>query len=390
MSTVELAADRRRRHRAAAVAVWPPALPPLDQDERALLVDWLRGSAATRKWPALLEVAGTARLELAERLADKALATGLLTLKETFDRGRWQRATVAWVALEALQEQLGLATRSQRDARRETLTARLEALMDDALVGEAAQALAESSMAVAAAESRAALLEALRGWVAEGLDGLRQDFALYLDHTKAVSPGEWDWLARHFDLPALGIGSFAPTLTVSGDASLRWEVDQRIDLSVSAFATLPADAVCRLQAVVNPPQRWWLIENRASFEKQAARREPGDALVWIAGRPTRAWAAAIARLVALAPAPAAISADADPAGIEIAMTAAQPFAAAGLPWSPWAMEPERLDRPGLQSLGRYDRATLARLAGQTLPPELAALRDALAERGVKAEQEGWL
>ena len=54
------------------------------------------------------------------------------------------------------------------------------------------------------------------------------------------------------------------------------------------------------------------------------------------------------------------------------------------------MEPERLHRPGLQPLGRYDREVLARLAERALPPELAALRNALIERGVKAEQEGWL
>lgn len=96
------------------------------------------------------------------------------------------------------------------------------------------------------------------------------------------------------------------------------------------------------------------------------------------------------RLLQLAPAPAAISADADPAGIEIALAAAAPWVAAGLPWAATAMEPERLDRRGLQPLGRYDRAVLDRLATAALPAELAALRDALNERGVKAEQEGWL
>ncbi|HEY0954565.1 MAG TPA: hypothetical protein VGE36_07410, partial [Roseateles sp.] len=113
-------------------------------------------------------------------------------------------------------------------------------------------------------------------------------------------------------------------------------------------------------------------------------------LVWIAGRPTRAWAQAMVRLLALAPAPAAISADADPAGIEIALAAAAPWIAVGQPWVATAMEPARLDRAGVQPLGAYDRAVLQRLAAQDLPPELAALRDAMAQRGVKAEQEGWL
>lgn len=389
MNTRELSADRTRRHRAAGAPVWPASLPALDVDERELLVDWLRGSADTRRWQALLEVAGAARIELAARLADKALAAGLCTLKESFERGRWQRSSLLWVELEALQAALGLPTQSQRDARRQALADRLAALMDDALAGEAAQGLAESRMAVGLVEARAALLEALRGWVGEGGAGLRRDFALRLGHTKAVSEGECQWLERHFDLPALGIGAFAPELTLAGHLSLHWPGGLRVDMGVAPFITLPVESLAALERVT-PPTRWWLIENRASFEKQAARCEQGVGLVWIAGRPTRGWGAGMTRLLQLAPAPAAISADADPAGIEIALAAAAPWVAAGLPWAATAMEPERLDRRGLQPLGRYDRAVLDRLATAALPAELAALRDALNERGVKAEQEGWL
>lgn len=385
----ELSADRSRRHLAAAAPVWPGRVPALDDDEKALLLDWLRDSAETRKWQGLLEAAGAQRIDLAGRLSDKLLAQGAATRKEAFEQGRWRPALLCWVELEALQAALGLPTRSGRDARRAALSARLDALMGHELVGEAAQALAESRMAVSAAEARAALLEALLGWVAEGETGLRRDFALRLGHTKAVSDGEWQWLERHFDLPALGIGNFAPQFTLAGHLSLHWGEGQRVDMGVASFLTLPAESVASLERVT-PPRRWWLIEGRASFEKQARRCEPGVALVWIAGRPTSAWATAMTRLLQLAPAPADISADADPAGIEIALAAAQPWERAGLPWTPTAMEPERLNRPGLQPLGRYDRDLLARLAGRELPPELAALRDALLARGVKAEQEGWL
>ncbi|HEV6968216.1 hypothetical protein [Roseateles sp.] len=391
MSTRELSASRTRRLLAAATPAWPPGLPPLDVDERELLVEWLRGSAPTRKWEdSLLKAAGPQRIELAQRLSDLALKAGLCTRCERFDKGRWRPVELRWVELEALQTALGLATGSDRDARRMALAERLDALMADELVGEAAQALAESRMAVGPAEARAALLQALLDWTAEGAEGLRRDFALRLGHTKAVGDGEWRWLERHFDLPALGIGAFAPTLTLAGDLGLVWPGGRRVDLAALGFASLPVPSLLTLQRVDGPPTRWWLIENRASFEKQAARREPGVALAWIAGRPTRAWREAMARLIAVAPAPAAISADADPAGIEIALAAAQPWEAAGLPWSALAMEPARLDRPGLQPLGRYDRAVLERLAAQPLPPDLAALRDAMAERGVKAEQEGWL
>lgn len=390
MSTRELSADRSRRHRAAQAPVWPPTLPALDVDERELLADWLRGSADSRPWTALLDAAGAARIELADRLADRALAAGLFTLKEKFERGRWLRAGVAWVGLEALQAALGLSTRGQRDGERQALADQLATLMADALVGEAAQDLAESRMAVKPAQARAALLQALITWVAAGRQGLRRDFALHLDHTKAVGEGEWAWLERHFDLPALGIGPFAPTLTLAGAASLVWPGARRLDLAALPFVTLPAEALEPLLAVETAPTRWWLIENRASFEKQAARLAPGTLLVWVAGRPTRAWAAAIGRLLALAPAPAAISADADPAGIEIALAAARPWVDRDLPWQPEAMEPARLSHPRAQALGTHDRATLARLAQAGLPPMLAALRDAMLARGLKAEQEGWL
>ncbi|MEO6279790.1 DUF2399 domain-containing protein [Roseateles sp.] len=390
MSTRELTADRTRRHRGAAAPVWPPHLPPLDVDERELLTDWLRGSADSRPWPSLLDIAGPGRIDLADRLADKALAAGLFTLKEKFERGRWQRAGVAWVELEALQTALGLPTKSQRDAQRQALCDQIDTLMADPLVGEAAQDLAQSRMALKPAQARAALLQALAAWVAAGQQGLRRDFALHLGHTKAVADGEWAWLERHFDLPALGIGPFAPTLTLAGAASLVWPGGRRVDLAALPFVTLPTEGLERLLAVEPAPTRWWLIENRASFEKQAARLAPGTLLVWIAGRPTRAWTTALGRLLALAPAPAAISADADPAGIEIALAAAQPWVNRDLPWQPEAMEAVRLSHPRAQALGAYDLATLDRLGHTELPPMLAALRDAMRERGLKAEQEGWL
>lgn len=245
-------------------------------------------------------------------------------------------------------------------------------------------------MAFKPAQARAALLQALVTWVAAGQQGLRRDFALHLGHTKAVSEGEWAWLGRHFDLPALGLSPFAPTLTLAGAAALVWPDARRLDLAALPFVTLPTEALDRLLAVEPAPERWWLIENRASFEKQAARLAPSTLLVWIAGRPTHAWTAALTRLLALSPAPAVISADADPAGIEIACAAAQPWVNRSLSWQPEAMEPARLSHPRAQGLGAYDLATLARLEQAELPPMLAALRDAMLARGLKAEQEGWL
>ena len=41
----------------------------------------------------------------------------------------------------------------------------------------------------------------------------------------------------------------------------------RVDLGMLPFATLPVSALQTVQRVDTPPTRWWLIENRASFEK---------------------------------------------------------------------------------------------------------------------------
>jgi len=142
-----------------------------------------------------------------------------------------------------------------------------------------------------------------------------------------------------------------------------------------------------------PPQRYWLIENRASFERQAAQREPDVALIWLPGRPPGEWMLAVGALLDRAPASARISADPDPAGVEIALTAGSLWEQRGLTWEPHLMGVEQLrsTRQTLPLDAHHDPATLARLQDRPgVPKALRELCAHMAREQVKAEQEGWL
>ena len=98
-------------------------------------------------------------------------------------------------------------------------------------------------------------------------------------------------------------------------------------------------------------------------------------------------------LLDVAPAPAWISADPDPAGVEIAMTAGALWSARGLAWEPHRMGADVLrEARHTRPLDTdHDPAVLARLAARTdLPDGLRELCAHMAAEGVKGEQEGWL
>jgi hypothetical protein len=143
--------------------------------------------------------------------------------------------------------------------------------------------------------------------------------------------------------------------------------------------------------VVAAPKVYWLIENRASFERQSRQLAPGVCLVWLPGRPSNAWLEAMRWLLTQAAAPATMSCDPDPAGIQIALTAAALWDEAEVAWEVSHMAPSYWQMSKTLPLNDYDRRVLAELqTNPTLPPDLAALRDFILSSGTKAEQEGWL
>jgi hypothetical protein len=96
-------------------------------------------------------------------------------------------------------------------------------------------------------------------------------------------------------------------------------------------------------------------------------------------------------LLVQAPAPATLSCDPDPAGIQIALTAGALWDEAGVTWQVSHMAPSCWQTGKTLPLNDYDRRVLAELqTNATLPPDLAALRDFILSSGTKAEQEGWL
>lgn len=371
----------------------PPfsALPALRPAQAALLRDWLRGHAAERRWQTLLDQAGAERLELADELLTLLLACGALQTRERFVHAQWRVERVVWADLAALQQALGLATRQEQSDQRDALAARLKTLAQQVpWLAPAARHCLDARVSDATRQARLDLLLALARWHEEQCFGLQRDFAQFArGHTKAISAGEWDWLAQHVALQELGIARFAPLLWLGGTLTLGTACG-RIDVAAAGLCGLPA-ALLAAPVQVQAPQGYWLIENRASFERQALAAAPGTCVVWLPGQPPTSWRQAMAWLIAAAPAPARISCDPDPAGVAIALTAGALWDAAGLPWQPHAMEAAAWRQAPQLPLTAHDRDWLTRLLARTdLPAPLRALCLALEQGGHKAEQEAWL
>jgi hypothetical protein len=399
---------RGKRDRCVAGPV-PEHLPLLDADHRTLLQRWAGNDSARRGRAALLNEAGPAGIERAEALCDRLLREGWVMRHERLAGGSWRWDAISWRDLPRLQALLGVSSPRQRAGERQAhleqaqawLQARREGATDNTLdpdlLDELTRALAQladdKTLRLDLLAMRLALLQAIAIWHDAGTQGLRQDFALRArGTTKALSDADWRWLETWFDLERLRIARFAPVAWLAGDLVLHWG-EQRVHAAPLHCLALPLADLCRADAGTGP-SRWWLIENRASFERQAQTqaREPGRLLVWLPGRPSAAWLAAMAHLLALVPAPAWISADADPAGVDIACTAGALWEACGLGWTPHQMGAAELAAsPQHWRLNEHDRTLLARLlARPALPLELRSLCEAMGREGRKAEQEGWL
>ena len=367
------------------------AVEALRPAQQALLRDWLRGDASQRRWQTLLDAAGPDRLELADALREQLLACGALQARERLARGQWQVEHIVWADLAALQQALGLRDAATRAADQLALARDADALALHApwLQG-AVQDLASGRYAEATRRARLQLLQALADWQAEQRFGLQRDFAQFArGQTKAISAGEWDWLARHIDLAARGIARFAPLLWLGGTLSLH-APQGRVDVAAARLCGLPVELFAAPTEAL-APERYWLIENRASFERQALGAAPGTCVVWLPGQPPTSWQQAMAWLITAAPAPAQISCDPDPAGVAIALTAGALWSAAGLPWQPYRMDRSDWENAPAIALTAEDGQWLARLQARAdLPEPLARLCADLRATGRKAEQEAWL
>jgi hypothetical protein len=374
--------SKTRRQRVSEQA--PRGLDSLPDDWRHLLKRWVKRGGDSR-WDTLKGDAGVGQQNLAQALLDWLLDNGWIVLSEKFERAEWWPYRVQFVEPAQLRATLGIvdadAAAAQWQAQRATLPPDTPLL--DAL----------DTLPPKTALTRADLATALARWQLEQRSGTQRDFALFArGTTKAVTPTEWAWLAVATDLAKWGIERHTPLLLVAAPVTLHLPQGA---LNLAACADFSALTPATLAAAISAngtPTRWHLVENRTSFERVARTRTADAGVIWLPGFPPGWWREAVAHLLTLAPAPAAIACDPDPAGIAIAMQAGGLWQSVGLGWHPWHMDIATLQSlPSHNQLNAWDSALIAQLQqASDLPATLSAMLDYMQQHKLKGEQEGML
>ncbi len=379
LRVTSLSKSRRQR-----VAEQPPrGLDTLPDDWRLLLKRWVRRGGDSR-WETLKGDAGVGRQTLAQALLDWLLDNGWVALTEKFERAEWWPYRVRFQEPAALRAALGIADADATAANWQTLR---DALPPDTPLLDALDALPPKT-----ALARADLATALARWQLEQRSGTQRDFALFArGATKAVTSAEWAWLAIATDLAEWEIERHMPLLLVAAPVTLRLPQGV-LDLAACAdFCALTPATLAAATSADGVPARWHMVENRTSFERVARTRAADAGVIWLPGFPPGWWREAVAHLLTLAPAPAAIACDPDPAGVAIALQAGAPWQAIGLDWQPWHMDIATLQSlPSRSPLNAWDQTRIAQLAQSALPDSLSALLGYMREHNVKGEQEGIL
>ena len=367
----------------------PSGLDLLPAEWRSLLARWARRGGKSR-WETLLKDAGTAQMAVADSLRDWLLREGWASIIEERRHGGYWPLWLELREVAALRAALGLNDKENDTLRWESARAELAALNDDALASALA---ALDELPVHRALARHDLIAALHRWNGAQQSGTRRDFALFArGDTKSVTDADWNWLESIIDLAEFGIERHIPLLLLSAPSVLHFAHGQ-LDLSACPdFAALTPATIEKITRADGAISHWHLLENRTSFERAARQRDPQTGVIWLPGFPPTWWRTAIERLLDLAPAPARISCDPDPAGIAIAMQAGEIWQQRQLAWQPWKMDAD--DLSGLtarKALGEPDRQQLeSLLMADTLPAMLAELARWMLKHGEKGEQEGYL
>ncbi|MDZ7585145.1 MAG: hypothetical protein U0938_10000 [Thiobacillus sp.] len=361
----------------------PCGLDTLPDDWRQLLKRWVRRGGDSR-WETLKGDAGVGRQTLAQALLDWLLENGWVALTEKFERAKWWPYRVRFQEPATLRAALGIADADATAANWQTAR---NALPPDMPLLDALDALPPKT-----ALARADLATALARWQLEQRSGTQRDFALFVrGATKAVTSAEWAWLALATDLAKWGIERHTPLLLVAAPVTLHLPQGV-LDLAACAdFCALTPATLAAATSADCTPARWHLVENRTSFERVARTRAADTGVIWLPGFPPGWWREAVAHLLTLAPAPAAIACDPDPAGIAIALQTGALWQTAQLDWQPWHMDIATLQSlPSRSPLNAWDQTRIAQLAQSALPDSLSALLGYMREHNVKGEQEGVL
>lgn len=379
LRVTSLSKTRRQR-----VAEQPPrGLDTLPDDWRQLLKRWVRRSGDSR-WETLKGDAGVGRQNLAQALLDWLLDNGWVALTEKFERAEWWPHRVQFHEPAALRAALGIADADTTAANWQSLR---DALPPDTPLLDTLDELPPRT-----ALARADLATALARWQLEQHSGTQRDFALFArGATKAVTAAEWAWLATATDLAQWGIDRHTPLLLVAAPVTLQFPQATMNLAACADFCALTPATLAVATSADGTPARWHLVENRTSFERVARTRAADAGVIWLPGFPPAWWRQAVAQLLMLAPAPAAIACDPDPAGVAIALQAGALWQAAGLNWQPWHMDIATLQSlPSRSPLNAWDQTRIAQLAQSALPDSLSALLAHMREHNVKGEQEGIL
>ncbi|MFP5418465.1 MAG: hypothetical protein ACLGHA_04825 [Gammaproteobacteria bacterium] len=362
----------------------PRGLDSLPDAWRQLLTRWVKRGGNSR-WDTLRNDAGVGGQNRAQALLDWLLDNGWIQLDEKFERAAWWPYRVQFREIAPLRDALGIV---DADAAAAQWLARRSSLPSDTPLLDALDTLPPKT-----ALARADLVAALARWQFEARSGTQRDFALFArGATKAISAAEWAWLGEASDLGAWGIERHTPLLLIAAPVELHFP-HAVLNLAAGAdFCALTPATLAAAHSAQGAPECWHLVENRTSFERVARTREVNAGVIWLPGFPPGWWREAVARLLTLAPAPAAIACDPDPAGVAIALQAGALWQSASLDWQPWRMDIATLQAlPSHGTLNAWDSAHIAQLRqAPQLPAPFAALLDYMQQHNLKGEQEGAL
>ena len=328
--------DKRRvcQKRRRTATCPPQTLDTLPAEWRELLARWTERNSNSH-WETLCNDAGSNRVQLAYALLDWLLRSGWAAVTQQWKHGDWLPQRVELLHQPQLRATLGLRDKEDEAQRWQDIRASLQTL-DSPPLSSAVLVLDELS--VQRALARQDLIFKLHDWQMRQQSGTRRDFALFArGDTKALNDSEWSWLESVLDLAEFGIERHTPLLLIAAPLTLRMP-HGHLDLAASPdFAALTPASVQAVTAVSGTVSRWQLVENRTSFERVAKKREPDVGVIWLPGFPPSWWRKAVGRLLDHAPASAFLACDPDPAGIAIALKAAELWQERGLEWQPWKM-----------------------------------------------------
>lgn len=384
--------DTRRvcQKRRRSATCQPQALDTLPAEWRELLARWVERNSKSR-WETLCNDAGTNRVQLAYALLDWLLRSGWAAVTQQWKHGDWLPQRVELLHQTQLRAALGLRDREADAQHWQEIRASLHTLDNPAL---SIAVLALDDLPVQRALARQDLILRLHDWQMRQQCGTRRDFALFArNDTKGLSEAEWSWLESVLDLAEFGIERHTPLLLVAAPLTLHLPHGQQIDLAAAPdFTALTPATVLAAAAAGGTIERWQLVENRTSFERVAKNREAGSGVIWLPGFPPGWWQETVGRLLDLAPAPAQLACDPDPAGVLIALKAAGLWQERKLDWRPWKMSTADLAALATRKpINETDRSRLASLqADPELPAMLAELVAWMAQHGEKGEQEGYV